>query len=422
MALKLWQFLFSSGIQNGYDDALIKRINFFNKFYCVTVLVLLFSSINYFLIGDFLAGLITIGLIFIFTVLYFLNRLKHHKLAISLHFTLVSLVIFYFDSYSGLKSGAYLFYFPLLVGIAFGFDLQKEKRIIAFQSLLIVVLILINVLTNYELFKNLFLTAEKQYKIFLFNLPFSLISLSYFAFIFSQNNLKESLEYQKRIEKRSLSEKATEKSLAEKNILLAELHHRVKNNLAIISALLNLKINDDLHIDAKNTLIESRNRVHSMALIHNQLYKNNNLNNIDFGEYSKELIKEISKSYPGISNTIEINCSINNTFLNIDAALPCALILIELLTNCFKHAFKDRSAGKIDITFTNEKNGFLLKVKDNGIGLPIDFKNKHSLGLSVIEALTGQLNGVSNFIIDNGATYTLNFDSSLISEEIIKTY
>ena len=132
-------------------------------------------------------------------------------------------------------------------------------------------------------------------------------------------------------------------------MLLSELHHRVKNNLAIISGLFNLKMTAEMPSEARNVLIESRNRVISMSLIHNRLYKSNNFTDVNFEEYTNELLDEINSSYPSVSETVKVNTTIGNIVLDINIAVPCGLILNELLTNCYKHAFKDRNNGCIDI-------------------------------------------------------------------------
>jgi two-component sensor histidine kinase len=246
----------------------------------------------------------------------------------------------------------------------------------------------------------------------MFNLIFSASSVGFFVFLMIQNNLQESYFLMQRIEERKQSEKLIREALAEKNLLIAELHHRVKNNLAIISGLFSLKINDDLHEDAKNVLLESRNRVRSMALIHNRLYKSDSLTDVNFDEYIKELILEITNSYPTISNTVKVTTEINNLVLNVNVAIPCALILNELLTNIYKHAFKDRKDGEIFVSFNKENNQFKMIVKDNGCGLPVDYNKKQSLGVTVISALTEQLEGNFKFINDHGARFEMVFKSN----------
>jgi two-component sensor histidine kinase len=138
-----------------------------------------------------------------------------------------------------------------------------------------------------------------------------------------------------------------------------------------------------------------------------------NLNDIDFNNYANELINEISKSYPSIANAIKIKTNIIHTSLSINAAIPCGLILNELLTNCYKHAFLNKVEGCIDVSFQNNNNDFKLVVKDNGVGLPEGYDKKQSLGVSVICALTEQLNGTSAFKNDNGTYFELKFKNQM---------
>ncbi len=278
-----------------------------------------------------------------------------------------------------------------------------------FHILLIIAFLSINVITHHELFRSNFLTDEKRSQMFMFNLIFSASAVGFFVYIMIQNNLKESYLYIQRIEERRQSEKAVKEALDEKNILISELHHRVKNNLAIISGLFSLKINDDLHEDAKNVLLESRNRVRSMALIHNRLYKSDNMTNVNFEEYAKELISEISASYPAVANSVKIDTDIKNVSININSAIPCGLILNELLTNAYKHAFRDKTNGHINVSFINDNNAIVMRVEDNGVGLPEDYKQKQSLGVTVIESLSEQLDGSFNFSNNNGTCFELRF-------------
>jgi two-component sensor histidine kinase len=290
--------------------------------------------------------------------------------------------------------------------------MREDKKVMLFHFALIIVFLTINVGTNYTLFRSDILTDEKRSQMFMFNLIFSASAVGFFVYIMIQNNLKESYLYIQRIEERRQSEKLVKEALDEKNILISELHHRVKNNLAIISGLFSLKISDDLHEDAKNVLLESRNRVRSMALIHNRLYKSDSMTNVNFEEYAKELILEISASYPAVSNSVKIDTDINNVSLNINAAIPCGLILNELLTNSYKHAFKDKTNGEIQISFVDQNNTILMRVKDNGVGLPEEYKQKQSLGVTVIESLSEQLDGNFTFSNDNGTCFELKFKHS----------
>ncbi len=409
MFRRAWEYISSIGIHDEYDDILVKRIVLTNRFSVIAILVFLFSGINNLVLGDLFSGLLIEALVIVCLLGFYLNKIGLHRFAISFLFVVVSLAIFYFDSYSGILSGTYLYHFPLILAIAFIFDMREDKRLMLFHILLIIAFLSINVITHHELFRSNFLTDEKRSQMFMFNLIFSASAVGFFVYIMIQNNLKESYLYIQRIEERRQSEKAVKEALDEKNILISELHHRVKNNLAIISGLFSLKINDDLHEDAKNVLLESRNRVRSMALIHNRLYKSDNMTNVNFEEYAKELISEISASYPTVANSVKIDTDIKNVSININSAIPCGLILNELLTNAYKHAFRDKTNGHINVSFINDNNAIVMRVEDNGVGLPEDYKQKQSLGVTVIESLSEQLDGSFNFSNNNGTCFELRF-------------
>jgi two-component sensor histidine kinase len=413
MLRKAWDAISSIGIREEYDDILVKRITLTNQFSVIAIFVFVFSGINNYVLGDLYSALLIEGLVAVTLAGFYMNKKHLHRAAITFLFTIVSIAIFYFDSYSGLLSGTYLYHFPLIFAIAFVFDMREDKKAMLFHFLLILTFLCINVATHYTLFRSGFLTDEKRSQMFMFNLVFSAASMGFFVYIMIQNNLKENYLYIQRIEERKQSEKAIKNALAEKNVLIAELHHRVKNNLAIISGLFSLKISDNLHEDAKNVLLESRNRVRSMALIHNRLYDSNHLTDVKFDEYIHELIKEIKASYPASSGSVTINTNISQASLNVNAAIPCGLILNELLTNCYKHAFKDQENGQIDIAFLQNNNQFVMTVKDNGSGLPPQYNKKQSLGVTVIEALSEQLEGDFNFSNNNGACFELKFKSSI---------
>lgn len=409
MFRRAWEYISSIGIRDEYDDILVKRITLTNRFSVIAIVVFLFSGINNIILGDLFSGLLIEGLVVVCLIGFYLNKLAYHRFAVSFLFTIVSIAIFYFDSYSGVLSGTYLYHFPLILAIAFIFDMREDKKLMLFHIALIIVFLTINVASHHDLFRSPILTDEDRAQMFMFNLIFSSSSVGFFVYIMIQNNLKESYLYIKRIEERRLSEKTAKEALDEKNILISELHHRVKNNLAIISGLFSLKLNDSLHEDAKNVLLESRNRVRSMALIHNRLYKSDSLTSVNFGEYAKELISEINASYPTIANSVKISTDINDVSLTINSAIPCGLILNELLTNSYKHAFKDKTDRQIHVSFEKENSTILMRVKDNGIGLPPNYKEKQSLGVTVIESLSEQLDGNFNFSNNNGTCFELKF-------------
>ncbi len=195
---------------------------------------------------------------------------------------------------------------------------------------------------------------------------------------------------------RKNAENRVKASLREKEILLKEIHHRVKNNLQITSSLLRLQglgVHDNSFLEM---LKDSQHRIKSMALVHEMLYQSADLSKIVFATYCRELIEILRKSYLVNWKYIQLIYDTDDFFLDIDTAIPCGLILNELVSNCFKHAFIDRQLGEIKVTIKNrEQQNFIIEVADNGIGIPqlIDLTDSPSLGMRVIHSLTKQLEG-----------------------------
>jgi len=186
-------------------------------------------------------------------------------------------------------------------------------------------------------------------------------------------------------------------ALTEKTVLLQEVHHRVKNNLAVMSSLLGMKADAAGNSDVRTALEESQQRVHSIALIHELLYGNEHLDRIDFAEYARELVEGLYKPKAGEPGRISIEMDLDPIEIDIERAVPCALILNELLSNAFKYAFPDGRDGKIIVRFRESRPGSLdLAVEDNGIGLPagrLVAQDTRSLGLRIVGILTKQLDG-----------------------------
>jgi PAS domain S-box-containing protein len=198
------------------------------------------------------------------------------------------------------------------------------------------------------------------------------------------------------------AEKKISNSLQEKNVLLAEIHHRVKNNLAVISGLLQMQIwnlDDELSIKA---LKDSQIRIQSIALIHEKLYKTENFASIDIAEYVKELVQAIETSFSDPDKNIDVQFDLSELSMTINQAIPFSLLLNEGVVNVYKHAFKNKKEGRILITLQNKGDEIILEIEDDGVGLAKDKKVKEiqSLGLTLIDTLTQQLEGT--FTISNG--------------------
>jgi len=211
---------------------------------------------------------------------------------------------------------------------------------------------------------------------------------------------------------RKRAEKQIKTSLKEKNVLLKEIHHRVKNNLQIVTTLLELQsdyIKDEKAFERFN---EIQNRVHAMALIHEKLYQSKNLSEIDFKEYTQDLLDDLFRTYGVVSEVVIPIINIDDIFLNVNTAIPCALIINELVSNSLKHAFPDGRKGEINIDLhLDTDNKFKLIVSDNGVGLQddIDFRNTKSLGLQLVNNLVNQLEGSIEYYGKGGATFEITF-------------
>ncbi len=214
------------------------------------------------------------------------------------------------------------------------------------------------------------------------------------------------------ISDRKKNEEKIKKSLKEKETLLKEVHHRVKNNLQIVSTM--LKLQSDF-IDDENLLDkfkESQNRIQSIALVHERLYKSEDLSKINFDDYLRDFMVDIVHSYKDKKKSIDWRCNCKNISLNVSTGITCALIINELVSNSFKHAFSEKNQGRIDIELYYEHGGqYILKVKDDGKGLPknFDIKRCSSLGLQLVDNLVNQFNGIIKYYNDNGAVFEIVF-------------
>lgn len=200
-------------------------------------------------------------------------------------------------------------------------------------------------------------------------------------------------------------------SLQEKETLLKEIHHRVKNNLALTISLIKLqqsKIDDNNTIKTLNDIQE---RIYTMELLHRKLYESNNLNAINIKEYIYSLVNDISSSYD-YEKKVAIEFKVEEFFFDIQKAIPCALIINELVTNTYKYAFENTPKAKLYISLFKEKENYVLIVKDNGKGIDkkIDVKNSQTLGLKLINSIcTLQLHGKVEYISNHGAMFKITF-------------
>ncbi len=212
----------------------------------------------------------------------------------------------------------------------------------------------------------------------------------------NEGNVLGSIHIAHNITQRKEMEDQLKKTLKEKEMLIKEIHHRVKNNLTIISSLLSLQSRYIQDENALEMFRKSQNRAKSMALIHEKLYASQDLKRINFKEYMESLASDLYHTYTEDIRLIKLIMDLDDIMLDVETSIPLGLILNELLTNSLRHAFPDGKSGEIHIELhSTEEDEFKLIISDNGIGFPenLDFKNTESLGMRLVNNLTEQISG-----------------------------
>ncbi len=207
-------------------------------------------------------------------------------------------------------------------------------------------------------------------------------------------------------------ENTIESSLKQKDMLLKEIHHRVKNNLQIISSLIKLQSSHVKDKEIHSLFAESQNRIKTMALIHEKLYRSTDISVIEFYDYIKNLVDSLYASYGMSTERVRPVIEFRSIYLDIDTAIPCGLIINEVISNCLKYAFPDLRKGQITIDLEEKSESeYLLTIHDNGIGIPaeVNFANTNSLGLKLIKILSEQLGGSAELNRDKGTEFRILF-------------
>lgn len=200
-------------------------------------------------------------------------------------------------------------------------------------------------------------------------------------------------------------------SLQDKEVLLKEIHHRVKNNMQVITSLLSLQSRTIIDKPSLSVFQDSQNRVKSMALIHETLYQSKDLSHINFAEYLQKLVAQVSRSYRLKPEAVKININVDDVSLPIDTAVPCGLIINELTSNSLKYAFPEDARGEVNITFEHTDAQYVMRVSDTGVGLPPGFSPEggNSLGMKLVRMLTEQLRGEMAWSNGVGTTFEIKF-------------
>jgi PAS domain S-box-containing protein len=224
--------------------------------------------------------------------------------------------------------------------------------------------------------------------------------------------MKGAIEYIRDITERKAAEDRLQASLSEKEVLLREVHHRVKNNMQVISSLLNLQSRRIQDPDVLEMFRESQRRIRSMALIHERLYQSSDLSRIEFSQYLRNLATHLFHSYQVSSDRVRLRLDTEEVFLNINTAIPCGLIVNELVSNALKHGFPEGRTGEVAVELHRVAgDGYVVRVRDDGVGFPqaLDYRRTETLGMQIVNTLVNQLDGTIELVRDKGTGFAISF-------------
>jgi len=325
----------------------------------------------------------------------------------------INLSIFFINEYYPFETGSYLFYFPLIVSVVLLNNPSFRNRHSVLHFSICALFFSLGALLDFPNFRLATLTPIQIRLLWYFDLVMATMLTAVLTFLLTRIIYKQNKEIIAQNEDLKKAKETVNISLKEKEVLLAELHHRVKNNLAIISGLLNLQEEASENEEAKQVLSDSKTRIMSMALVHKMLYENVELKSINLGKYASELVNELLYSY-NLLKAVKVNEDFDSISIPVSKSIPLGLVLNEVVTNCIKYTYKPCKElnGIFDISIKLKEDQVTLIMKDNGNGFPKDFNiesDSHSLGIYLIKTLAEQIDASVLFSNDNGAKIELKF-------------
>ena len=217
-------------------------------------------------------------------------------------------------------------------------------------------------------------------------------------------------------------EKDLEQALDQKDLLLKELYHRTKNNMQVVASMLRLKSRTIKEEEQKEYFLEMVNKINSMSLVHQKLYSAQDLSHINFKDYLNDFLRLLSSSYMIDEKRIKLELDLKDVFTSVDTSIPLGLVITELISNVFKHAFPAEKKGVLKIKLLRDKeNKLLLKIEDNGVGLPagMDLKKESGLGLkNAVNLVEYQLKGQIDFVSRKGVQWEIIIDDNKTKKRI----
>jgi two-component sensor histidine kinase len=343
------------------------------------------------------------------TCMLIFNARKWHQLATYCFVVSINITIFAMCEQYVESAGSYLYYYLFIFCVAVLHNpVKSNTRTIIFFSILLISFFATKTI-NMQSLKLKGITDHDVLVLFKYNQFITIILALVLMYLVVKLINKQNNETLDLLHKEQLSQVKISQSLKEKEVLLSEVQHRVKNNLAIISSLLNLQIDKAPCNTSKQMMLESKNRVVSMAMVHNNLYKKDNLLKIDLKLYLSELVSELVNSFPIKTNQIQVQEELDKVEMEITHAVPIGLIVNETLTNSLKHAFNSNlEKPVIRLKMKWDEANVQICVADNGVGFSELALEKHDgLGLNLIESLADQIDAEVSFLNNNGACVSL---------------
>lgn len=403
--------LINLGVKSEMEFYQKREARIVNLFALITLLGLLIGvSSVLFISGEYVISTVLFTTITSLTIL-FLNYKLYHNAATYAFVITINVTIFILNQQYIDTVGNYLYYFPVIFCVALIHNPLKSNTRTAIFFSIVLVSFLCSRLIDIPYLKNATITEADNAALLTYNSILAFFVTIILVFLVVRLINRQNNEALALLHKEQEAQKIITQSLKEKETLLAEIQHRVKNNLAIITGLLNLQTEKAPCEESKLLMIESRNRVMSIAMVHERLYKKDNLSKINLKQYLSELVQELIKSFPIQSKQIQIEEELQKIELEITKAVPIGLIVNEALTNSLKHAFNSsKQIPTIKIKMQLIYDRIQICITDNGVGFSDTTTRKEtSLGLSLIESLCDQIDAQVVFKNEEGACVNIVF-------------
>ena len=406
-----YQLLMNLGVSESSSPETSRRIRGINFMSLIWIPALLASAVFCIRTPHWHYGLLMFMTVtMLFLVLVF-NSFGYFKPAIAIYLLVLNFNLLLINVLFEFNYGTFLFLFPLFAGVSFLHPLPKYRNMLTviFTGMILVHGVSFLLVSLYPS-RELQMLPNSLYTHLNYTFSFGITFLVVLKYNILQSQQKIALDA--KIQVNEQQKLLLEETLKDRNILLSEIHHRTKNNLAIISSMLNLQRHQVENEQLKSILMDCSNRVHSMAAVHQKLYEKGNFTKIDLKDYLEDLIRDLQATIFPRNNKVEVIMEIDSFQITSDKAIPCALIMNELITNSIKHAFNERD-GKLEIRIKKIANQVIMMIHDNGPGFDYSpSANYTSLGMTLIEALAEQLDGNFEFNTQGGTTFTLTFKLS----------